>query len=182
MRRLRFYSLTAALVLVGSLAMAQVGCMGSASTKPVTQSQRVATATFENDVLKDAENRLMDAFDAKLLDPSLHDDLDVYVKSARAAADRLTALAKDPTTTDSAFQLVLDQFFAALGPIADANAQAAAAKHAPTTQASVKVLRSTSVRMRASAVGPTDSGAGGHVMPSVISGNDASRFNTPPGR
>jgi len=173
MCRLRLFSILAILALGCMSLLSQTGCTGSAATQPLSQNQMRATAVFESKVLSDAENRLMDGFDAGLLDRGLHDDLDPYVKSARASADQLTTMARTPGTTQTAFNLVLDQFFAALGPIAQANAKAAEAKHMPATQpVKVKDLGLAPRALRASPPSPS-----GYVPPSAVRGYDASQFN-----
>lgn len=109
---------------------------GGSTTQPLNHSQMVQVATFENTLVADTEGRLMDAFQAGLLPSKLHADLDPYVKAARSAADQLTIAANNPATTPDAFQLILDQLTAALGPLSQANAQAVQVKRGfgkPTT-------------------------------------------------
>jgi hypothetical protein len=149
------------------------GCASSTTQpvmQPVTQAQMVVTARFENTVLSTAENRLVDAMSAGLLPKTLKDELDVYVRSCRAAVDRMNTIAHAPPPPDvNAFQLALDQFTAAMGPIAQANANAVQAKRVPPRKLSAEESNAP----------PSNPSPGGHVPPSALR-NDASRLNVSP--
>jgi hypothetical protein len=169
----RMRSLVTALTVTAlfSFSLCTIGCGIFGTTQPVSRATMVDTARFENKTIADVENRLMDNFDAGLLDPSLHTELDPYVKACRSAANEMTRIANTPGASRSAFDLALDQFVAALAPLTDANAKAVQTK---------RVARSAALQLKASPTSrPTNAGT---VPPSVTHGYDALRFNAPPGR